>query len=151
MVSVNSARVKARDAKRKSDLKQITTALEMYYDKYGQYPGEAGWCDSSKGVTAASCAGFVSNSWPTGGLVSLQTEGIISAMPIDPTNNDTYYYSYEPVGGQTQFGATCAGGPCAYLLSAKLEGSSPDLGCNSCLPDRNYCVPGGGAQSYAPC
>jgi len=151
MVSLNSARGKARDAKRVSDMKQIQTALEMYFDKYGQYPGEAGWCDSSKGVTATSCAGFLSNSWPAGGLISLQTDGLVSAMPIDPTNNTDFYYYYEPVGGQTQFGVTCSGAPCAYILSAKLESSSPDPGCNNCLTDRNYCVFGGGAQSHASC
>ncbi len=38
MVSLNSARVKARDAKRKVELKQITNALELYYNDNGRYP-----------------------------------------------------------------------------------------------------------------
>jgi type II secretion system protein G len=38
MASLNSARVKARDAKRKVELKQITNALELYYNDYGRYP-----------------------------------------------------------------------------------------------------------------
>ncbi|PIT96248.1 hypothetical protein COT94_01415, partial [Candidatus Falkowbacteria bacterium CG10_big_fil_rev_8_21_14_0_10_37_14] len=33
-VAVSSARGRARDAKRVSDLKQISTALEMYYADY---------------------------------------------------------------------------------------------------------------------
>ena len=36
--SINSARAKARDARRIADLRQIATALEFYYDANGQYP-----------------------------------------------------------------------------------------------------------------
>ena len=38
LVSLDSARAKARDARRKSDFHQIAVALEMYYDQYGGYP-----------------------------------------------------------------------------------------------------------------
>lgn len=44
LVSLNSARAKARDARRKADLAQITRALELYYDTYGGYP-TSGWND----------------------------------------------------------------------------------------------------------
>lgn len=36
--SLNSARSKARDAKRKQDTLQIRTALQMYYNDNGSYP-----------------------------------------------------------------------------------------------------------------
>ena len=35
MASLNSARSKARDARRVSDVKQFQLALGLYYDKYG--------------------------------------------------------------------------------------------------------------------
>ena len=38
VVALNTARVKARDARRVSDIKQIQTALEMYFDTYSSYP-----------------------------------------------------------------------------------------------------------------
>ncbi|KKS65153.1 MAG: hypothetical protein UV40_C0024G0007 [Parcubacteria group bacterium GW2011_GWA1_42_7] len=38
LVAVNPARIKARDAKRIFDLKQIAIALETYYDYYSHYP-----------------------------------------------------------------------------------------------------------------
>lgn len=44
-VSVNSARAKSRDAKRKSELRQIQTALELYYDKYNTYPVSTPVCN----------------------------------------------------------------------------------------------------------
>ena len=40
--SLNSARAKARDARRESDIKTIQTALEMYYLDHGYYP-KTGW------------------------------------------------------------------------------------------------------------
>jgi type II secretion system protein G len=39
VVALNSARVKARDARRVSDIKQIQTALEMYFNEKNAYPG----------------------------------------------------------------------------------------------------------------
>ena len=38
LASLNSARAKARDAKRMSEIAEIQKAIEFYYDKYGQYP-----------------------------------------------------------------------------------------------------------------
>ena len=38
LASLNSARTKARDAKRVSDLKQVQLALEMFYDDNSSYP-----------------------------------------------------------------------------------------------------------------
>jgi len=37
LVSLNTARAKARDTRRMSDLKQFQTALELCYDKRGKY------------------------------------------------------------------------------------------------------------------
>lgn len=39
VVSLNNARARARDARRVSDVKQIQTALELYYNDVGIYPG----------------------------------------------------------------------------------------------------------------
>lgn len=36
--SLNSARAKARDAKRASDVHELKTALDMYFNDYGSYP-----------------------------------------------------------------------------------------------------------------
>ena len=38
IIALNSARAKARDAKRVSDVKQIQVALEMYYNEMADYP-----------------------------------------------------------------------------------------------------------------
>ena len=38
-----SARGKARDSKRVSDITNLRTALELYYDSYSQYPSTTDW------------------------------------------------------------------------------------------------------------
>lgn len=38
VVALNSARMKSRDARRLSDVKQIQTALELFYNDQGMYP-----------------------------------------------------------------------------------------------------------------
>lgn len=44
IVSYNSVNKRARDAKRKSDLEQVRSALEIYRNDKGKYPGSAvGW------------------------------------------------------------------------------------------------------------
>ena len=56
MASVNSARVKARDAKRKAELQEIVKALELYYDAYGRYPPfrASNSCGGNRGDWATS-------------------------------------------------------------------------------------------------
>ncbi|MFA5154961.1 MAG: prepilin-type N-terminal cleavage/methylation domain-containing protein [Patescibacteria group bacterium] len=41
VLALNTARARARDAKRVADVKQIQTALEMYYNDVGSYPATA--------------------------------------------------------------------------------------------------------------
>jgi prepilin-type N-terminal cleavage/methylation domain-containing protein len=38
IVALNNARARARDARRVADVKQIQTALELYYNDMGSYP-----------------------------------------------------------------------------------------------------------------
>ncbi|OGE74072.1 MAG: hypothetical protein A3I07_01325 [Candidatus Doudnabacteria bacterium RIFCSPLOWO2_02_FULL_42_9] len=40
LVSLNSARAKSRDARRLADVRQIMTALELYYNDCGGYPDD---------------------------------------------------------------------------------------------------------------
>jgi len=78
--SVNSARAKARDAKRASDLRQIATALEFYYDTNGSYPAEncVGGTWALNRADAISC-------WND---LQSKLAPYLNKLPIDP--NDTY-------------------------------------------------------------
>lgn len=47
VASLSTARAKARDSERITELKQLETALEMYFDDFGGYPLTGGvWFDS---------------------------------------------------------------------------------------------------------
>jgi len=86
LVSLNTARAKARDSRRISDLKQLQLAIEMYYDDYGQYPMPCrGWS-----VWSGHCPDY-------GNCDTNYIQGVvptyISVLPIDP-RWDTSYYGY---------------------------------------------------------
>ncbi len=70
VVALNSARQKARDAKRVADAKQLQTALELYYNDKTAYPPEGASmnasevgvdlaCLDSTGWRASGCTGTV--------------------------------------------------------------------------------------------
>jgi prepilin-type N-terminal cleavage/methylation domain-containing protein len=88
LVSLNSARAKARDAQRLSHMNQILSALQLYWDKYGRYPSISG--DSC-------CDGW--DQGPCGEdafIGALESEGFLS-VPTDPSGGSgtgCYGYSY---------------------------------------------------------
>lgn len=64
MSSLNSARVKARDAKRIADLRSIRVALRLYLDDFKQYPTNGYWtCSHLANWTAlqTSLAPYISS------------------------------------------------------------------------------------------
>lgn len=77
VVALNSARAKARDSRRLSDIKQLRTALDMYYDSAGTYP------DS---LTSGSPLSY-------GGMIFL------AKVPDDPLSSQNYNYT-KTEGGQ---------------------------------------------------
>jgi prepilin-type N-terminal cleavage/methylation domain-containing protein len=56
IVALNTARARSRDARRVSDVKQVQTALEMYYNEMNTYPTTASISTTSpiKGTGASS-------------------------------------------------------------------------------------------------
>jgi prepilin-type N-terminal cleavage/methylation domain-containing protein len=78
VVSLNSARMKARDAKRVADLGQIKTALGLYFDSYQQYPAD---------------------------LTSLSSE-FLAAQPVPPNVGESYSYAVSTDGLSYHLGAT---------------------------------------------
>ena len=81
LLALNSARQKSRDAKRLADVRQIASALELYYDTNGGYPTSA-------------------NFTTTGGASSLAPT-FLGSIPTNPTpatdgtcTNSTGAYTY---------------------------------------------------------
>lgn len=101
VVALGSARLKARDSKRLSDLKQTQTALELYYTDKNAYPivtpsstlGAGNYaCLNGSGFAATGCA--------------IPYMGIVPKDPVATSN-----YSYVSADGTT------------YTITAALEGT----------------------------
>lgn len=88
LASLNSARAKARDARRKSDLTQIRTAMEMYYDKYGTYTvAGTGWMGCGCGWVGYQDTGAYTKAVTRG----LNENGFLGAPLVDdPIQNPGY-------------------------------------------------------------
>ena len=102
----------SHDAKRKSDIEQIRSALEMYRADNKFYPD--GGCTSST-CTAVDIHELDS---PLGNYMP--------AIPFDPIKIQTYYYRAEEESNGAYYG---------YCLSAKLE---RDIPTETCDPDNDY-------------
>ena len=90
LVSLNSARAKARDARRTSDLRNVQLALEMYYDKYGTYR-VAGTGYSGGGNGWLAYEGGVYTKAVTRGL---NEEGFLSAPIVEDLIQKPGYMIY---------------------------------------------------------
>ena len=126
LASLNSARGRAQDSKVQQDLRQVSTALQLYYDKHGSMPPNSG----SSAVTLDAA------------LSALVSEGFISSLPESPNAYSYRYYNYGPnntagamVVGELRGGTAPATG---YPGSCR-----PFSGSNWCRSDQAsifYCV-----------
>lgn len=93
LASLNSARAKSRDARRRADLKQLQLALELYYDSNGSYPLTSGglW---SEGRCNPPPFGWILKSDYTGANAYIPNLAptYISTLPGDP--------AVDPIGGR---------------------------------------------------
>lgn len=113
VVSYSSINKRSRDAKRRADIEQLRTALEMYRAENGYY------------VDAGSGA-FTEASNLAGALVSTY----IPAMPTDPKTDHNYWYQATNVSGVRYYG---------YCLSAIFESEDPSDACTP-YSGQNYGV-----------
>lgn len=89
VVSLNTARAKARDALRKGDMAQIRTAMNIYYDDKMAYPVCGTWDPVAPfgapidQQASADCYFVTLNTALTGGV-----KPYMGSMPKDPRNVD---------------------------------------------------------------
>ena len=129
--SLNSARKKARDAKRLSDMKQIQTALELYYDKNTSYPEEAhSDCYDGWETSCDSAGNFID---------ILRTKEFIPKVPFDPLNNSSYFYAYYNYGAAYAQSIGCPFNSAFSVLAVrKFESNNPNTGISAKCPGRNW-------------
>ncbi len=95
VVALNGARKKGRDAKRVGDIKQIQTALELYFNDNYVYPTAA------EGIILGTAA--AAKSLCTGGLKAVCASGDKTYMGIVPANPTPggAAYTYTSTNGST--------------------------------------------------
>ncbi|MFH1534850.1 MAG: prepilin-type N-terminal cleavage/methylation domain-containing protein [Patescibacteria group bacterium] len=100
VVTLQNVRAEARDTIRLADMKQIYTALQIYNEKYGEFP-----TDATNGVH--TCGGgaplfYIPSGYSGNGenfLQELVVEGIMPRVPVDPVRTEPgvapdYCYGY---------------------------------------------------------
>ncbi len=126
VVSLNNARLKARDAKRVSDIKQVQTALELYLSDVNGYP-------AGNNVTLGAGAGSTISK--SGGLAATASGtlymGKVPANPL-PGGQDYKYTSYTNSSAST----VCGTSPCGwYQLIFELEEQTGGLSAGQHIGD----------------
>jgi len=93
IVGLNSARAKARDSRRLSDVREIATALEMYYSDTGVYPLVASATGTLIGGLCLSDLGISS---------TCGTSVYLKKIPDDPQGRTHYWYMSSSRGASYQ-------------------------------------------------
>lgn len=123
VVALNSARQKARDAKRVADIKQIQTALELYFNDASTYPSQSATlgvaardvlCLATGTCTPGTNCGFVSSAGACGTNATVYM-GLVPSNPV-PTAAAGGVYDYSSSGGSS------------YTITFGLEGTTGGLG-----------------------
>jgi len=112
LVSLSSARQKSRDARRLSDIRQIQTALELYFNDVGSYPNDSAAPGVGNALVIAgqglgSTSGW--NNTPTGTIYLQRTAAAPTAdTPCAAADNS---YTYDALTSTTYRLTTCLSGP----------------------------------------
>ncbi len=112
-VSYTAFTKNSRDARRKADLEQIRSAIELYRSNVGSYP--------TNSELTVSCT-------PTDGIKDISGNTYMNKVPLDPKcPKSSYAYQSD---GKT------------YLLGAAMESGSSSCSAppNGCVLQCNYCV-----------
>ena len=133
LVSLGSARAKARDARRVSDIQQLRNALELYFSTYGRYPSLDEINKNAKVEPDTATLHHVS---PT----------FMPSMPTDPLTGSSYNYAALKIPTDSSQIPKCL----SYHLGATLEestGDSPVMKTDADASGGTLCPPPPGSSS----
>jgi prepilin-type N-terminal cleavage/methylation domain-containing protein len=117
VLALNTARAKARDAKRISDVKQIQTALEMYYNDVSDYPAAA---SVTPGQAISSSNGVFLRQIPS---APLPTDGAVCGSNVTAY---TYTYSSATTGGNASYQIRyCLGSTVNSITGNQMQTATP--------------------------
>lgn len=143
-VSYTNAQEKGRDNRRKSDLKAVQQALEIYFNQNGKYPFSAS--DGAGNNGRVACITGSGNGITWGSAFTCSPTTYMNPLPKDP--------SFSTVIGQEYFYESASPNS-TYILSARIENlkdpeaknvpgnglpCTPQGYVNSTNYTRNFCV-----------
>lgn len=141
VVSLGSARTKARDAKRIADVKQISTSLEQYYADVGSYWASAATAGATSGLAigvagstdSLTTSGFAASPGsgtvymgrvpPYPGTAATTCTATAAGVPPTPVGAGNYIANY-------CYYTTVTSAATDYSLTVKLEATNPSAGIN---------------------
>lgn len=100
LASLKSARERARDANRLSDLKQIETALSLYYNDYGYFPKTLAHTENDSG----GCGGYINWCGDTNSLKTFLAPYYALPTKYGDGFDKSYYYKSSPGDNYQTYG-----------------------------------------------
>jgi general secretion pathway protein G len=129
---------KSRDSKRKSDIKIIQSALELYRSEQGTYP-------ASTNNSVVTCA----QSFTLNGLCDSTDTVYLQTVPMDPKTQTNYFYcsstdtggcSYAPSGGYALYACLENSNDSDRLMTGAVNPPIPNSGTVPCTSGAYYGV-----------
>lgn len=142
VVSLGNARVRARDSKRVADIRNVQTALEIYYTDQTSYPAApAAACQvedpvqPAGGIEGCCLENDAAGGWrDADGATPCTTGNRLITTPADPRDGAADDYVYSVNAGSDN-----------YSISFQLESGAGDLG------EGNNCATPSGITTVDPC
>ncbi len=139
MISINAVRSRARDARRLSDMRSLVTAIEMYYNDYGEYPDCLFGCDKMATGDSSDYDGDGIQEYGWNECLGVKLRPYMSKLPSDPGGGQyTYQQSYRNGGNAIQ-------------LLFSLENASPNISNAKLIGISHYFFYSILVQQYADC
>ncbi len=121
LVGLGPTQQQGRDARRLSDLREVQTALELYYNQNGSYPSASDWTSLTTALTGAGIG--------------------VTQVPNDPTSGKTYYYAQEGSGKSYVIGAVLENSSNPAFTGYSAPSVGIPTGMKTCTKaDSEYCL-----------
>ena len=132
LVNFTNSRSRARDAQRKADLKQVKTALQLYFNDFQQFPPHHPSSNGKINTCGGNGCDWGEEAFTVGGVIYM------NLLPVDPINTTSGGLNYVYMYTQTAFDT--------FQLSTFLENASDEeaersqVRCGVSATDQLYVV-----------
>lgn len=130
VIAINPAQIlaKSRDSQRFSDMTSLATAVNLYLADGQALPATSSVTTRDAGCLADlnACKKNIGTGWIPINFTLVSSGAPIAALPIDPTNDATYYYRFGWNSGTKTYEADCV-----FESSANTGKESADGGNNN--------------------